>query len=114
MWADRLNDIPKYVFSSTLENAEWGNPTIIRGDVTAEVSRLKQRAGGDLLVLGHGLLGETLLREQLVDVIDFAVYPFLVGKGEQFYFRPGQDAKLKLVAVKAFSMVVKLTYEVER
>jgi dihydrofolate reductase len=114
MWADRLNEIPKYVFSSTLEKADWGDATIIRGDVVAEVARLKQQVGRSLLVLGHGLLGETLLREQLVDVIDLAIYPFLVGKGRQFYFRAGQDAKLRLAAVKAFSRVVKLTYEVER
>jgi dihydrofolate reductase len=114
MWADRLNEIPKYVFSSTLEKADWGDATIIRGDVVAEVERLKQEAGRNLLVLGHGLLGETLLRAQLVDVIDLAIYPFLIGKGRQFYFRPGQDAKLRLAAVKAFSKVVKLTYEVER
>ena len=114
MWADRLNEIPKYVFSSTLEKADWGDPTIIRGDVVAEVARLKQQDGRNLLVLGHGLLGETLLREQLVDVIDLAIYPFLMGHGRQFYFRAGQDAKLRLTAVKAFSKIVKLTYDVER
>ncbi|WP_062993772.1 dihydrofolate reductase family protein [Nocardia anaemiae] len=114
MWADRLREIPKYIFSSTLKKAEWGNPTILRGDVTAEVTRLKQQDGGNLLVLGHGLLGETLLRKQLVDVIDLAIYPFLVGSGKQFFFRSGQDAKLRLAAVKAFSKIVKLTYEVEK
>ncbi|MFX0578986.1 dihydrofolate reductase family protein [Nocardia nepalensis] len=114
MWADRLNEIPKYVFSSTLEKADWGDPTIIRGDVAAEVARLKQQDGRNLLILGHSLLGETLLREQLIDVIDLAIYPFLMGKGRQFYFRAGQHATLRLAAVKAFSKVVKLTYEVER
>jgi dihydrofolate reductase len=114
MWANRLNEIPKYVFSSTLQKADWGDPTIIRGDVTTEVARLKQQEGRNLLVLGHGLLGETLLREQLIDIIDLAIYPILVGNGGQFYFRAGQHAKLSLAAVKAFSKVVKLTYEVER
>jgi dihydrofolate reductase len=114
MWADRLNEIPKYVFSSTLEKATWGNSTIIRGDVVAEVEKLKNEDGRSLLVLGHGLLGETLLREQLIDVIDLAIYPLLMGSGTQFYFRAGQHAKLRLAAVKAFSHVVKLTYEVER
>lgn len=113
MWADRLEEIPKYVFSSTLEKADWGDTTIIRGDVVTEVTRLKQQDGGNLLILGHGLLGETLLRERLIDVIDLTIYPFLVGSGHQFYFRPGQDAKLRLAAVKAFSKVVKLTYEVD-
>ncbi|MGF6881587.1 dihydrofolate reductase [Nocardia sp. GAS34] len=110
MWADRLNTIPKYVFSSTLEHADWGNTTIVRGDVVAEVTRLRQQAGGNLLILGHGRLGETLLRERLIDVIDMTVYPLLLGRGKQ-YFQEGQHAKLKLTAVKTFSKVVKLTYE---
>lgn len=114
MWADRLEKIPKYVFSSTLENADWGNPTIIRGDVVDEVTRLKQQDGGNLLILGHGRLGETLLHARLVDVIDLTVYPVLMGRGEQFYFRPGQVAELKLAAVKTFSKVVKLTYEIRK
>ncbi|MFE9327200.1 dihydrofolate reductase family protein [Nocardia sp. NPDC052278] len=111
MWADRLNAIPKYVFSSTLEKADWGNPTIVRGDVVAEVTGLKQQDGGNLLILGHGLFGETLLRERLIDVIDLTIYPLLLGRGKQ-YFQEGQDAKLKLTAVKTFSKVVKLTYEI--
>jgi dihydrofolate reductase len=110
MWADRINAMPKYVFSSTLEKADWGNSTIVRGDVVTEVTRLKQQEGGNLLILGHGLFGETLLRERLIDVIDLTIYPLLVGSGKQF-FREGQDAKLRLTAVKTFSKVVKLTYE---
>jgi dihydrofolate reductase len=110
MWADRLTAIPKYVFSSTLEKADWGNPAILRGDVVTEVTRLKQQTGGNLLILGHGLLGETLLREGLIDVLDLTIYPLLVGHGKQ-YFQEGQAAKLKLTATKTFSKVVKLTYE---
>lgn len=113
MWADRLTTIPKYVFSSTLANPGWGNPTIVRGDAVAEVTRLKHQDGGNLLIMGHGRLAETLLRKRLVDVIDLAVYPFLAGHGKQF-FRPGQDAALKLTAVKTFSKIVKLTYETAR
>jgi dihydrofolate reductase len=109
-WADRLNAIPKYVFSSTLEKADWNNSTVVRGDVVTEVTSLKQREGGDLLILGHGLLGETLLREQLIDVIDLSIYPVVLGQGKQF-FGAGQDAKLRLVATKTFSNIVKVTYE---
>jgi dihydrofolate reductase len=113
MWAERLNAIPKYVFSSTLEKAEWSNSTVVRGDAAAEVTRLKQQDGGNLLIMGHGMLGETLLRVRLIDVIDLTIYPFLAGRGKQF-FREAQDAKLRLVAVKTFSKIVKLTYELER
>lgn len=110
MWADRLTAIPKYVFSSTLEKADWGDPTIVRDNVVAEVTRLKQQNGGNLLILGHGLLGETLLRAGLIDVIDLTIYPLLLGHGKQ-YFQEGQHAKLRLTAVKTFSKIVKLTYE---
>jgi dihydrofolate reductase len=109
-WADRLNAIPKYVFSSTLGSADWNNSTLVRGDPVAEVTRLKQQEGGDLLVFGHGLLGETLLRAQLTDVIELSVHPVLAGSGKQF-FRDGQAAKLRLAAVKTFSNIVKMTYE---
>ena len=113
VWADRLNAIPKYVFSSTLEEAGWSNSTLVRGDPVAEVTRLKQQDGGDLLILGHGQLGETLLREHLIDVIDLTIYPLLVGRGKQF-FREGQDAGLRLAGAKTFSKIVKLTYELEQ
>jgi dihydrofolate reductase len=60
-WADRLNAIPKYVFSSTLERADWSNSTVVRGDATAEVARLKGLHSGNLVMFGHGLLAQTLL-----------------------------------------------------
>ena len=110
-WADRINAIPKYVFSSTLGKAEWNNSTLIRGDVIAEVTRLKQQEGRDLLIYGHGLLGETLLKHHLLDVLDLSVYPLILGQGKQF-FRQGADTTLRLVTAKSFSKgIVKLTYE---
>jgi len=113
-WADRINAIKKYVFSSKLERTEWNNSTVVRGDVAAEVTKLKQKEGGDLLVLGHGLLGETLLKHNLLDVLDLSIHPLIVGRGKQF-FRQGENAKLRLVATKSFSKgIVKLTYEPQR
>ena len=110
-WSDRINAIPKYVFSSTLEKAEWNNSTIVRGDVVAEVTRLKQQEGRDLLIYGHGLLGETLLKHHLLDVLDLSIHPLVVGQGKQFY-RQDEHATLRLVAAKSFSKgIVKLTYE---
>ena len=110
-WADRINAIQKYVFSSKLEIAEWNNSTIVRGDVVAEVTKLKQQEGRDLLIYGHGLLGETLLKHHLIDVLDLSIHPLVVGQGKQF-FREGEHATLRLVAAKSFSKgIVKLTYE---
>src|SRR5204862_5733583 len=78
-YAARLNAVRKYVFSSKLGTPEWHNTTVVRGDAAAEVAKLKQQDGGDLLVLGHGFLGETLLKERLLDVLDLAIYPVLLG-----------------------------------
>jgi dihydrofolate reductase len=109
-WADRLNAIQKYVFSSALKRADWNNSTIVRGDVGTEVATLKQQEGRDLLVYGHGLLAETLLSQQLLDVLDVSIHPVVAGSGK-LLFREGRSAGMKLVSVKGFSKIVKLTYE---
>jgi dihydrofolate reductase len=110
-WADRVNAMPKYVFSSTLERAEWHNSTIISGDVVAEVTRLKQQEGHDLITYGHGLLAETLLKHHLLDVLDLAIHPVVVGEGKQL-FREGQNTAMRLIATKTFSKgIVMLTHE---
>src|SRR5450631_1208310 len=101
-WAERINAMHKYVFSSKLETAEWNNTTIIRGDVVAEVTRLKQQEGRDLLIHGHGLLAETLLKHHLLDLLDLSIHPLVIGQGKQF-FREGENVTLRLVAAKSFS-----------
>jgi dihydrofolate reductase len=79
--------------------------------VAVEVTKLKQQEGGNLLIFGHGLLGETLLKQQLLDVLDLSIHPLFLGQGKLF-FRQGEDAKLRLVAAKTFTNgIVKLTYE---
>ena len=80
-YADAINAIRKYVFSSTLESAEWNNSTIIRDDdVVAAVTKLKQEDGGDLMMYGYGRLSRTLIESHLVDEIRFSVHPVLVGQ----------------------------------
>lgn len=113
-WAVRLNAMPKYVFSSTLEEAAWDNSTIVRGDGAAEAAGLKQQEGRDLLIWGHGLLAQTLLTQHLIDVLDVSIYPVLAGRGKMFC-REGQEGGLRLVTAKTFSKgIVKLTYEPAR
>jgi dihydrofolate reductase len=110
-WAQRINAMPKYVFSSTLGRPEWNNSTIISGDVVSEVTKLKQQEGQDLLVYGHGRFAETLLKHGLCDVLDLAVHPIILGKGKQF-FREEQSSRMKLISTKSYSKgIVKLTYE---
>jgi dihydrofolate reductase len=109
-WAQRLNEIKKYVFSSKLERADWENSTIVRGDVAAGVAKIKEQEGRDLVVFGHGVFSETLLQQKLLDVLELSIHPLLVGHGKLF-FREGQIAKMQLVATKTFSKIVKVTYE---
>jgi dihydrofolate reductase len=109
-WADRINSITKYVFSSTLREADWANSVIVGGDVATEVSKLKQRDGGDLLIYGHGLLAQTLLKSRLLDVLDLSIHPVIAGSGG-LLFHENITAAMQLVTVKTFSKIVKLTYE---
>ena len=110
-WATRVNTMKKYVFSSTLQTADWDNSTIIRADAAAAVAKLKDEEGGDLLIYGRTQLAETLRRAGLVDVVDVAVYPILAG-GSSPVLRDGPGNKLKLIATKSYAKgVVKLTYE---
>jgi dihydrofolate reductase len=110
-WTERIHGIKKYVFSSTLKAAEWGDSTILSGDPVSEVARLKAEPGGDLLIFGHTRLAETLMRAGLVDVLDLSIHPLLIGQGDSF-FRSGLQANLKLAGSKVFSNIVKLSYEV--
>ena len=110
-YADAINAIRKYVFSSTLENADWNNSTLIRDDVLAAVTELKQEDGGDLMMYGYGRLSQTLLAHHLVDEIRFSIHPVLVGGGAAGGGN-GKTLPLKLLgATPAPSGVVALTYQ---
>jgi dihydrofolate reductase len=109
--ANRLNGIRKYVFSSTLEKADWNNSTIMRGDVAAQVTKLKQQDGRDLAIYGHGLLGQTLLAHGLLDELQLSIHPLLVGSG-MLLFRDGEARRLRLVSARTFGTgVVVLSYQ---
>ena len=111
-FADRINSIPKYVFSSSLGKADWSNSTIVRGDVLREVTRLKEQSGnGDLAVYGHGRLAKTLLQAGLVDEVRISVFPVVLGHG-QLAFSDGDTARLQLL--ESFSLptgVVVMRYQ---
>jgi dihydrofolate reductase len=101
-YGDRVNRISKYVFSSTLKKADWSNSSILEGDVAAEVAKLKAQVGKDLVIYGHGLLGQTLLKHQLLDELKLWIHPCFVGRGK-LLFREGEKANLKLVAQKTLA-----------
>jgi len=81
-----INAMPKYVASTKLQNPlEWNNSTVLGPDLAAEVNRLRQEPGGDILVIGSGDLAQTLMREGLVDAYQLMVYPLLLGSGTQLF-----------------------------
>jgi dihydrofolate reductase len=110
-YGDRINKIRKYVFSNTLKKADWSNSLVISGDVVAEAAKLKEQGGGDLVIYGHGMLGRTLLENDLLDELKVWVHPLFMGRGESL-LRGGAKRKLRLVATKTLGKgVVVLSYQ---
>jgi dihydrofolate reductase len=110
-YADAINAIRKYVFSTTLENADWNNSTIIRANAVTAVNELKQQDGRDLIIYGHGRLSQGLLEHDLIDEIRFSVYPLLLGGGGGDGSN-GHARSLKLLdAAPSPGGIVALTYQ---
>ena len=95
--AEKMNGMPKYVVSSTLEQPEWTNSTVLKGDLVEEVSRLKREADGDIVVHGSPQLAQTLLEHDLVDELRLMVFPVVLGTGKRLFGDPGEKKTLRLV-----------------
>ncbi len=109
-FADRMNSLPKYVASTTLEAAEW-NANVIKGDVADEVARLKQQPGQDILMYGSANFADTLREHGLIDEYRLWVYPVVRGSGKRLFKEGGDPAALTLMDTKTFgSGVVLLAY----
>jgi len=109
-FADRFNSMPKYVASKTLKKLEWNNSHLIKGDLAAEVSKLKQQPGHDIVIHGSPTLIRSLLPHDLIDEYRLLVYPIVLGRGKRLFDEASQ-AKLKLAESETFSKgVVKLVY----
>jgi dihydrofolate reductase len=111
-FADKFNTMPKYVVSTTLEDAEWNNSTVIKGDVADEVSKLKQQPGGDVLVNGSAELVQTLMDHDLVDEYRLMVFPIVLGSGKRLFQDAGATTSFRLVEAKSVGPdgVLILTY----
>jgi len=91
-FSDKFNSMPKYVVSSKLKKADWNNSTILQGDVVDEVSKLKQKVPGDILVSGSAKLVQTLIANDLVDQLNLMVFPVILGSGKRLF---GETKDLK-------------------
>jgi dihydrofolate reductase len=114
-WADRLNGLPKYVVSSTLEEPRWSNSTVLKGDVVREVSMLKQEVDGDIVVYASYELGRTLIEHDLVDELRLVVFPVVLGAGERLFGETSDKKPMRLVDTRTIGDgLVHLTYEFVR
>jgi dihydrofolate reductase len=113
--ADRLNSMPKYVVSSTLQEPDWNNSRILKGDVVTEVSRLKQELDGEIVVPASYQLGRTLIEHDLVDEVRLVVFPVVLGAGERLFGETTGKKPLRLVDTKTIGDgLVFLRYEFVR
>jgi dihydrofolate reductase len=110
--ADKLNSVPKFVVSSTLEKAEWNNSTLIREDPTGAISALKQQAGGMIGIVGSAALVQSLMQAGLIDEYRLLVHPVIVGSGKRLFHDGMNTTALRLVESRAYRAgVVRLTYQ---
>lgn len=110
--ADFMNNIPKLVVSTTLDQAEWKNSTLIRDDVAAELARRKREPGRNLNVVGSITLVRSLLREGLLDELSLFLCPIVVGEGKRLLDGVGGPLPMRLANARTFTTGVQwLTYE---
>lgn len=96
-WADRMNSIPKYVVSSTLEDPQWSNTTVLNGDAVKEISELKRKVDGEILVYGSYQLVRTLIEQNLADELRLVVFPVVLGTGLRIFDETSDKKPLHLV-----------------
>jgi len=112
--AQKLNAMPKYVASNTLERADWSNTTILRGDVAAEIRNLKEQGNGELLLYGSADLLAEVMKHDLVDEYRLQVYPVILGSGKHLFRDRIDTHHLRLTSSRVFpSGVVLLIYQTE-
>ena len=109
--ADRLNSMPKYVVSSTLEDPNWNNTTVLKGDAVDEVSKLRQKLNGEIVVAGSIRLIRALMEHDLVDELRLLVYPVVLGAGERLFGETSDKKPVRLLGTRTVDDLALLTYE---
>jgi dihydrofolate reductase len=99
-FADKFNAMPKYVVSSTMDEPEWNNSTVLKGDVAEEVAKLREQHDGDIVVHGSARLVQTLLEHDLVDQLRLMVFPVVLGSGKRLFAETSDKKRLRLVDSK--------------
>jgi dihydrofolate reductase len=113
--ADRLNSMPKYVVSSTLEEPGWNNSAVLKGDAVAEVSKLKQELDGEIVVPASYQLGRTLIEHDLADELRLVVFPVVLGAGQRLFGQTSDSKPMRLSNTRTIGDgLVFLSYEFVR
>jgi dihydrofolate reductase len=113
--ADRMNSLPKYVVSSTLEEPDWNNTTVLKGDVVDAVSKLKQELNGDIVLWASFRLVHRLIEHDLVDQLRLMIYPVVLGAGERLFGETSHKKPMRLVDIRTVGVdLAYLTYETLR
>jgi dihydrofolate reductase len=114
-WADRLNNLPKYVVASTIDESKWSNSTVLKDDVLKEVSKLKHEIDGDILIYASYQLVRTLIEHGLVDQFRLTIFPVVLGSGERLFGETSDKTSLRLLHSETVGEGLPLlTYEVVR
>src|SRR3989440_11439411 len=112
--ADRLNSMPKYVVSSTLEDPGWNNSTVLKGDVVSEVSNLRKNLNGEIVVAGSLQLVRTLIEHGLADELRLMVYPVVLGAGARLFDERSGKKSVRLLDTRSVDDLAYVTYEIVR
>jgi dihydrofolate reductase len=113
-FAEKMNSMPKYVVSSTLEEASWANSTILRGDLAEAVEHVQRESDGDVLVAGSATLVQGLAELDLVDRYRLMVFPIVLGTGKRLFRETADAAALRLVEARPAGAVVTMVLERDR
>ena len=113
--ADKLNNMPKFVVSSTLKSADWNNSTLIKANPMQEIAKLKQQGDGIIAVTGSNTLVQALMQANLVDEYQLTIHPIILGSGKRLFREGINQIGLKLVDTKPFKRgIVALIYHPDR
>jgi len=100
--AEKMNSLPKFVASRTLQDVEWSNTRLLKGDATEELSRLKAAPGADLFIFGSANLAAGLMKKSLIDEYRLIVNPVVIGKGIPMFQNPHLPQRFRLARTRAF------------
>src|SRR5262249_39084888 len=113
--ADRLNSLPKYVVSSTLNDPDWNNSTVLAGDAVDEASKLKHELNGEIVVAGSFQLLHTLIEHDVVDEPRLTIFPVVLGAGEHLFGETSDKKPIRLIDHQTIADgIAFLTYELDR